>query len=257
MTNPIIYPNHQYQKYPSNYSGVTINVTNPMMNAYPNVTSAYPQNCNCDYCQSTYIKQYPEHVNIVPQNINNHYAQYPQPQHIEATRHYEPKTAQIQDPQYIGVTRHYQPETTYNQDPQYREVAKPYQSELITNSEQYIQTNKPAEVSYVPIQTQQTEIAHDQPQLVQSQPQTIQAQPAQSQQAYPAQYYLNNYNILPGGVNNNGENNGTISTVSNSYPEQTTPKNVGLNENPQPNYYNQPEEINHKKELSKESSFIM
>jgi len=233
MTNPIIYPNQQYQQYPNQYSGVTINVTNPMMNAYPNgVSSAHPHNCNCNYCQPAYINQYPQQANIVPQNVNNHYVQYPQPEYVYATRHYQPEVAQSQDQQYLQATRHYQPETTGN---------------IPVNTPQYIQSVQPAEAQYIQAQPTQAEAIQAQPQNMPNQiaqPQVGQPQPVQTQQAYPAQYYLNNYNILPGGINNNGENNGTISTVSNSYPEQIkTNEAVSTVENAQLSGYSQPEQI--------------
>ena len=224
MTNPIIYPNQQYQQYPSQYSGVTINVTNPMMNAYPNgVSSAHPHNCNCDYCQPAYINQYPQQANSVPQNVNNHYVQYPQPEYVYTTRHYQPEVAQSQDLQYLQATRHYQPETIGN---------------IPVSTPQYTQSVQPAEAQYIQAQPTQVEIAHAQPQNMPNQmAQTPieQPQPIQTQQAYPAQYYLNNYNILPGGVNNNGENNGTITTSSSSYPEQVKPiETVASTESSQP-----------------------
>ena len=239
MTNPIIYPNQQYQRYPNHYSGVTINVTNPMMNAYPDGVTSDTHSCNCNHCQPAYIYQYPQQAQVIPQNINNHYVQYPQhqeDQYIGVTRHFQPEVAQLKDQQYLAATRHYQPQVAQLQSNNIEQI--PNVENIPADLQQYNQIPSSAyqysEPQYIqkvqPIgQTQYT-----QPQLVQTEPTQPQPQAIQAQQAYPAQYYLNNYNILPGGVNNNGENNGSISTVTNSNPEQTKPMSFNTVENTQP-----------------------
>lgn len=155
MTNPINCQNQYCKPYPNQYSGVTINVTNPMMNAYPNAVSApQSQACYCPTCRPDLYVNHNYPTSVVSEPAVN---QYPQ---------------QSQVVQSMPPVQYVQPVNA---------------GEYVLNSQSY------------PNQ------------------QVVHSQPAQQQQAYPQQYYLNNYNILPGGVNNNGENNGVITTLSNPY----------------------------------------
>ena len=252
MTNSINYPNQQYQQYPNQYSGVTINVTNPMMNAYPNgVTAPQNQPCNCGYCQSLYTNHYPQQPSVAPQYVNNHYVQYPQAQevkYLEATRRYQPEMEQVPSIQYLEATRRYQPVASSEMMEYVSTDVKQY-SPVYPVEPQYMQSQSHQAVQSVqPVQPLQS-VPSVEPQ-VQSQ-NSVQAGPNQSmpqaQQAYPAQYYLNNYNILPGGVNNNGENAGTISTATNSYPQSVNNSDIPAQEVKMPlNNYSEQQTVQQK-----------
>lgn len=216
MTYSVNYPNnqnyHHPNRYQNQYSGVTINVTNPTMNAYPNGVSSEPsQVCYCPTCHPYAHKSYAEVQQVqenqqVPQAVNNQY--------VQQVPVYQPHSQGQYQAQ--GVSQYQAPQNSYLQEDLLAsdQFAGPMQSMSYDNIPQ-VQTS-PQVQTVQAAQPVGTNAYVTRPQGY-IEPQVVQPQPVQAQQAYPAQYYMNNYNILPGGVNTNGDNSGTISPAVSSY----------------------------------------
>jgi len=145
MTNPIHYQN---QTIPA-YSGVTINISHPTVNAgqFPNIC---PPNCNT--CCSSQMN--PNIQQAIP--VNNQYNNYAQ----------SPMTSPV----------------AQNTNPQNHNLNNLPQSNLVN-----------------PIQTPQVTTSEYDKSLVTTQD----ANKSESTQAYPPQYYLNNYNYIQNGEKGN------------------------------------------------------
>ena len=229
MTNSV----YQQKQLPTNYSGVTINISNPTVNAGT-------QACTCPISEPNVqiIRQNPSGIygtnqSVVPYYYNssdclrveNPYYTTPNPQNVPYSVQSSQEGAQmIQQGQQIPYTQYNQNQPTYNSGQhfvpqvQYPQYNQGQQTAQMTQPQQYIQA--PHQGQSVYNQGQQFVPQTQPPQYIQA-PQTQYVQPNQAQDlgqqsqqtkasqqvqtpqnVQPAQYYLNNYNY--NGVNPNG-----------------------------------------------------
>lgn len=164
MTNPISYPN---QQIPTNYSGVTIHITNPTVNATPQ-GGCYQASQPGIYATPNYSVQ-PQTQSYVQQG--NYYAQ-PQPQPYAA------------------------PQENFSQQPQIIAEQVPSASNSSAQNEaQQISTEKTSSTNTETLR--ETQYAQN--------PIKKSNQETGAANSYPPQYYLNNYNYIQGSdAKNNG-----------------------------------------------------
>jgi hypothetical protein len=185
MTNRI-----NQQSIPA-YSGITINITSPTLNAAPLSTNCCNNNC-------------PEHQNVptltVEQNStplsNNNYAQYGVTNPI------------AQNTKSPNLTKQNQ----YNQAEELRSTTDTQNIEKLNNISNTDSTTSATNNSIKEIETLRTQ---------ESLP-----------QAYPPQYYLNNYNYIQNGEKNNPKTN-NIPKTNNEGPTKRFQTQPALNSNPQ------------------------
>ena len=157
MTNSVNYPK---QQAPTNYSGITIHITNPTLNANPNgVTPANNEHCNCPSYQQAYGQ-------------NPQYNQYANPQYGQPQGYMQP-------PQ---ITQDYYQGQVYNGQNQNNTM----QREIINNTETIKEIQNAQGENY----TNNSYVSNPQ----QANPQSV---VNQQPQVYPAQYYMNTYNLPP------------------------------------------------------------
>lgn len=168
MTNPISYPN---QRIPANYSGVTINITNPTVNTAPQDGCYQPQQAGIyTMPQGNYYP--PVQNEIYPAPQNNY---YPQPQ--------------IQTGQISDVST---PETSSAQ----KEIQQ-------TNTNNTVEHIRESQYVQNPIDNKELKPENN------------------AVNAYPPQYYLNNYNYIQGAAQKNNktpENTQTAELNKNDLP---------------------------------------
>ena len=227
MTNPVGY---QKQQIPA-YSGVTINITSPTLNAAP---PNPPNQCNCDCCKNhsyntgyvtnPYIQNNPNNnpyiYNVQPQNYpinsqhygynnvasqqvdsygyNNEQETYAQRQAYLAQQGYQAQNQNtFQDSNaYHNSESALSEETKYAQNLVNEERVKNNQNNTVT--ERVIEKtviDKTSQAESIQGLESNSNTTNSNGQVSE----TTQNQDIQkSQQAYPAQYYLNNYNYIQG-----------------------------------------------------------
>lgn len=180
MTNPI---NHQNQNIPA-YSGITINITNPALNTQQPTNANYNQCHHCCTCNQNATTN-PQYNTVAPYNVGSPYSQ--QTQYTTSER------------QNINQTNNYN----------YEVATSPINQDQIPTSSIYApaQTNENVYPNYYNLA----------PQAAQNQ--TTSPKEEVAGQAYPSQYYLNNYNYIQNPEKNNGELTQAIPENSNNEQE--------------------------------------
>ena len=202
MTNPI--SSQKPQPIPS-YSGVTINITSPTVNAAPTGYSEHV--CNCEHCRNNTQARYVTNPQI-ESSANNPYSYniYPQTSSLPQNNQYGNLTSE----QYENKENLINKSETNN-----------------LNSEDVIKNSKTSESSTDKIITKENiqQIETDnkigsQENQVENSTNNNKSNSQIPQQAYPAQYYLNNYNYIQ------DSNKGSI-TDSNIPVKNNLPYEVG------------------------------
>lgn len=218
MTNPVSYQN---QQVPTNYSsGITIHITNPTLNAAPPLLPPHHEKChhngNDTYVANPNYYSQQETDPAVRNNHYNNYQTYPKNNNFsqndyQYAGYYNSNNSKISDRQSSTYTHNAEVQNSTNRTQDLNsQSSENHISETVNTNNRVIEKAYTAQPD--PIEIQEPVYIEQEGSL--SNPQSQNGQ-ASYQQAYPPQYYLNNYNY----IQNNKEN-------SASQPESTLGKDV-------------------------------
>ena len=192
MTKPVGYENQQIPAY----SGITINITSPTLNAAP-ITNCPPHVCN-EYCNHPPVQNYTTNPN---QNPNNPYTYSIYNQSAYSQGYNGEVQKQTQDTQSQLSSQNRELESVQSNNTSSKNVSEVSQAEQVNTIKETVVKEKETVIQDVS-NAQKTEAVSENTKTS-SQYQGLQVQQSeqsqQGQQAYPAQYYLNNYNYIQDG----------------------------------------------------------